>query len=199
MDAAGQGRGSLPVFFSLIGIQLGCLLVALLGIYLVSMEVSFLGSAVWVQLLLGLLGAVVTYVVALSLIRSETLFGQILRRHCVQLTPVFSKLSVAQMVWVSIAAGVCEELLFRGFLQSWLSQVSTPFLGLLGASVIFAILHFASWVYFFLTLMIGLVLGIFYQISGGLVGVIVWHAGYDLLALIALIHFPHLLGIQRRA
>ncbi|WP_444933697.1 lysostaphin resistance A-like protein [Microbulbifer sp. JTAC008] len=198
MEAIGPARRSLPVFFFLMDIQLGCLLLAALGLYLVPMEVSFIGDAVWLQLLLGLLGAIVTFAVVLTLARSETLFGKMLRLHCTQLIPLFSKLSPSQMVWVALAAGVCEELLFRGFLQSWLSQLSTPFLGLLGASLIFALLHCVSWVYFFLTFMIGLILGIFYQMSGGLVGAIVWHAVYDLLAIFAIVHFPHLLGLKNQ-
>ncbi|WP_444943922.1 CPBP family intramembrane glutamic endopeptidase [Microbulbifer sp. ZKSA006] len=199
MEVASPARRGLPVFFFLMDIQLGCLLLAILGFYLVSMEVSFLGDRIWLQLLLGLLGAIVTFAVVLILARSESLFGKILRHHCAQLTRLFSRLSSSQMVWVALAAGVCEELLFRGFLQSWFSQLSTPFLGLLGASLIFALLHCASWVYFCLTFMIGLVLGIFYQMSGGLVGVIIWHAIYDLLAIFAMVRFPHLLGLYSRS
>ncbi|WP_157954084.1 CPBP family intramembrane glutamic endopeptidase [Microbulbifer sp. A4B17] len=196
MEVTSPVRRSLPVFFFLMDIQLGCLLLAALGLYLAPVEISVFGDRVWLQLFLGLLGAVVTFSVVMILARSETLFGNILRRHCLQLTPLFSKLTSSQMVWVAIAAGICEELLFRGFLQSWLSQLSSPFLGLLGASLIFALLHCASWVYFFLTFMIGLILGIFYQMSGGLVGVMVWHSIYDLFAIFAIVRFPHMLGMD---
>ncbi|MFC6635444.1 CPBP family intramembrane glutamic endopeptidase [Microbulbifer taiwanensis] len=176
-------------------LQLATLAIALAGIYFLDVRVSVLGASGFSALLIGTLGALLSYATAIWLTRSKTAVGQTLRKHCRDLHPLFSRYTVLQIALVSLAAGVCEELLFRGFLQPWLSQVSTPLLGLLGASVAFALLHYASFTYFVATLAVGLILGATYQLTESLLCVVTWHAVYDLLAITALARYPHLLGV----
>lgn len=94
------------------------------------------------------------------------------------LKPVFGRISIRDVVIISVAAGVGEELLFRGVLQSeW---------GLLAASLIFGLLHmggrgtlvFGCWVS-----IMGGVLGSLAVWTDGLLAPIIAHAAYDAAAL----------------
>ena len=94
------------------------------------------------------------------------------------LKPVFGNLSAMEIIAISVAAGVGEEMLFRGVLQ--------PELGLVPASVIFGLLHmgdsgtlvFGCWV-----MIMGAALGALAIWSGGLLAPIVAHAVYDAAAM----------------
>ena len=94
------------------------------------------------------------------------------------LKPAFAGIGAREVVVISLAAGIGEELLFRGVLQ--------PELGLIPASLIFGVLHtggrgtlaFGCWV----TLM-GAALGWLAVATGGLLAPIVAHALYDAAAL----------------
>lgn len=94
------------------------------------------------------------------------------------LAPLFRGLTPAGAVVVGLAAGIGEELLFRGVLQEAV--------GLAGASVLFGLAHatgrgsgpFVVWA----TLMGG-VLGWLYAATGGLLAPMAAHGIYDVLAL----------------
>jgi membrane protease YdiL (CAAX protease family) len=83
-------------------------------------------------------------------------------------------------------------------LQPFISSYSNIWVGLIAASLIFALLHFMSWIYFVLAFAMGLLLGAAYQLSQSLVLVMVWHGVYDLLALWVLVHAPQLLGLPAK-
>ena len=94
------------------------------------------------------------------------------------LRPLFADVRLSDVVVISIAAGVGEELFFRGVLQ--------PEIGLVPASIVFGLLHmggrgtfaFGCWV-----AVMGLALGMLANISEGLVGPIVAHSAYDAAAI----------------
>ena len=94
------------------------------------------------------------------------------------LKPVFGNLSASEITIISLAAGIGEELLFRGVLQTEM--------GLLPASVIFGLLHmggsgtlvFGCWV-----MLMGGALGGLAIWTGGLMAPIVAHAVYDAAAM----------------
>jgi membrane protease YdiL (CAAX protease family) len=91
--------------------------------------------------------------------------------------------SLAQFALIAVLAGVGEELLFRGVIQSKLVDWTTPMGGLLLASLLFGAAHALSRLYFLLATLIGLYLGAIVQYYGELVSAIVAHALYDFLAL----------------
>jgi membrane protease YdiL (CAAX protease family) len=94
------------------------------------------------------------------------------------LVPLFGTLNTAAIIVIGIAAGVGEEWLFRGVLQSTI--------GLLPASLAFgaahvggrAMLAFGVW-----AAVMGLVLGSLAIMTGGLLAPMVAHGAYDVLAL----------------
>ena len=92
--------------------------------------------------------------------------------------PLFARVGVLEIAGISLAAGVGEELLFRGVLQ--------PELGLIPASVLFGVLHigggrqiaFGVW-----AAICGGGLGILAQATGGWFAPTVAHVLYDAAAL----------------
>ena len=91
--------------------------------------------------------------------------------------PTFSILSTPQIVLVSMAAGVGEELLFRGWLQA--------VVGWAPASLAFGLAHVAGVRMFAFGLWatgMGLVLGGLALATGGLLASMIAHACYDVLA-----------------
>lgn len=87
---------------------------------------------------------------------------------------------------VSIAAGVGEEVLFRGALQpiAERSLGATP--GLIVASLLFALAHAVTRAYFLFALAVGVYLGWIAQTYDELVTPIAVHALYDFVALVVL-------------
>lgn len=95
------------------------------------------------------------------------------------LKPLFAGIGMREVAVIAVAAGVGEELLFRGALQ--------PEIGLIPASLVFGALHtggrgtlaFGCWV-----AVMGAALGWLAAATGGLLAPIVAHALYDAAAFI---------------
>ena len=103
------------------------------------------------------------------------------RVHRDLLRPLFAGVGAGEAVVIAAAAGIGEELLFRGALQ--------PEIGLIPASLVFGALHmggrgtfaFGCWV-----ALMGAALGWLALATGGLLAPIVAHAVYDAAALVQL-------------
>lgn len=81
---------------------------------------------------------------------------------------------------LSISAGVCEELLFRGFLIGVMSHEVGVIASLVGSSLLFGICHlYQGWTNVLRTGVIGLVLGVIFILTESLWVVIVLHALVD--------------------
>jgi uncharacterized protein len=91
--------------------------------------------------------------------------------------------NVAQFALVALLAGVGEELLFRGVLQSLVISWTSPTAGLVLASLLFGLAHSLSRLYFILATLIGLLLGALTLYFNDLVAPITAHAVYDFIAL----------------
>ena len=76
---------------------------------------------------------------------------------------------------LSCAAGIAEELFFRGMIQS--------FAGLWWTALIFGLLHALTPAYFVIATAIGLYFGYLYEVTGNLLIPMVSHAAYDIFAL----------------
>jgi membrane protease YdiL (CAAX protease family) len=96
---------------------------------------------------------------------------------------MFPTASVAQFALVAMLAGVGEELLFRGVLQTLLVQWTTPWIGLAISSVLFGLAHALSKLYFALATLIGLCFGWLVLEYDDLVAPIIAHSLYDFVAL----------------
>lgn len=89
----------------------------------------------------------------------------------------------APVIVAALLAGFGEELLFRGVLQAWLAGGLGPWIALAIASAIFGLLHAVSAAYFAVATVMGLYLGLIYQVSGNLLLASLVHALYDWFAI----------------
>lgn len=96
---------------------------------------------------------------------------------------LFVNASPGALALIALLAGVSEEALFRGVIQTGLSQMATPLVGLAAASVVFGLVHLITRVYAALAGLLGLYLGVVFMVFDNLLVPIVVHAGYDFLAL----------------
>lgn len=88
-------------------------------------------------------------------------------------------MTIQEIILLSAAAGVGEEILFRGVLQT----LSGSVWGLWVASVIFGLLHAVTPAYFALATLMGLYLGALYIATNNLLAPILVHWLYDTVAL----------------
>ena len=87
--------------------------------------------------------------------------------------------SPARLALVAVLAGLGEEALFRGVLQTAVGAAAGPGAGLLAASLLFGAAHFVSRAYAALATLIGLYLGALYLWFDNLLVPMVAHAAYD--------------------
>jgi uncharacterized protein len=99
---------------------------------------------------------------------------------------MFPRGSAAEFAMVALLAGVGEELLFRGVLQTKLISWTTPMTGLWLASLLFGLAHALSRLYFAFAVAVGLFLGWLAFQFGDLVAPMIAHALYDFVALMYL-------------
>ncbi|MCL2348235.1 MAG: CPBP family intramembrane metalloprotease [Planctomycetaceae bacterium] len=101
-------------------------------------------------------------------------------RHC----------SVTQLLLISILAGIGEELMFRGVLQTgvaqWIGGTNGQITGLLIASLAFGLVHPISKWYVLICFLVGIYLGLLFLRSDNLLIPMVAHAFYDFCAFLYL-------------
>lgn len=102
------------------------------------------------------------------------------------ITEMFPAASIGQFAMVAVLAGVSEELLFRGVIQTKLGIWTTPLVGLVITSILFGLAHALSKAYFILAVIVGLFLGWLTLHYNDLVAPMVAHSVYDFLALVYL-------------
>lgn len=101
--------------------------------------------------------------------------------------PLFAPCTIAELALISLAAGVGEELLFRGLIQAYLTEHWGAWGGIGLASFIFGLMHLITPTYFVLAALLGIYLGSVWHVGGNLLGVIMAHGIYDFVALVYLV------------
>jgi hypothetical protein len=96
---------------------------------------------------------------------------------------LFPDASISQMIAVSVMAGIGEELLFRGVLQTLAARWTTPLLGIALSSLIFGVFHALSPLYFVLATVVGGYFGCIVMAGQDLLPAMVAHVLYDCFAL----------------
>jgi CAAX protease family protein len=109
-----------------------------------------------------------------------------------QIGPILSGCSVAELALLAVGAGVSEEVLFRGVVQTGLARAVPVWLALTTASVAFGLVHFASRAYAVVAGVMGVYLGSLFLLQGSLLAPIVTHSLYDLVALLYVARRPAL-------
>lgn len=162
-----------------------------LGVPLPTANISLLKA-----IAVGTLLAIATFLLFVLVYRFGGKFAQSLLNDLQRVSWIFKGYSWAHISCVAALAGMGEELLFRGFLQTWLASHIPIAWAILLASIIFGLLHYLSHAYFTCTILMSIALGVGYYLTDSLLMVIVWHGVYDFIALAALIKFPHIIGIN---
>jgi membrane protease YdiL (CAAX protease family) len=108
-----------------------------------------------------------------------------------RVAPLFLDLSLAEVIAIGLAAGVGEELLFRGWFQSSLTGGDSATnlsiaSGLIAASLLFGLCHWLTAAYGILATVMGLYLGGLLLWFDNLIVPITAHAFYDVLAILHL-------------
>ena len=118
-------------------------------------------------------------------------FARIMQVLDETLIPMFRECRILELAVIAILAGIGEELLFRGVVQSWTAdKIGGPYgpeIGLAVAAVIFGLLHCVTVTYALLAACIGLYLGALWLATGNLLSPIVCHALYDFIAFVYLV------------
>jgi hypothetical protein len=82
-----------------------------------------------------------------------------------------------RFLWLSLTAGICEELLYRGFLFAYLGHWLAPIPSLVVSSAVFGVGHLYQGVRgVLLTGLVGALLGILYLLCGSLFPSMLLHA-----------------------
>ena len=88
-----------------------------------------------------------------------------------------------RIVLMAIAAGITEELLFRGVFQTWLDSFSPLLIAIIASNVVFGLLHMRTALYALIAGCVGAYLGVVFAVSGNLLTPITTHIVYDAVAL----------------
>ncbi len=108
--------------------------------------------------------------------------------------PLFRGLYLSDLFWLSLLAGVGEELLFRGFLHLWLADwLGIPAAVLLTATL-FGLVHWVTPMYALIAGLMGLLLSMSLLYTDNLLVAILIHGLYDFLALWYYLRVVHRAG-----
>jgi membrane protease YdiL (CAAX protease family) len=106
-----------------------------------------------------------------------------------EVIPLLAGSSWSEIALIAVSAGVGEEMLFRGVLQSAIQDwTGSPWWGVALGSLVFGLLHPISVPYIVVASFLGFVLGMVYVVNGNPLTVMVAHAAYDFAALGYLLH-----------
>ncbi len=107
-----------------------------------------------------------------------------------QLRAMFLSFHWSEWTTLCLAAGVCEELLFRGLIQQGISESGWFGIGVMNGvfaiavgSLLFGLCHFLSWTYFFFATLFGTYFGLCFVWTGDLLVAMVAHSVYDMIIL----------------
>lgn len=106
-----------------------------------------------------------------------------------QVVPQFAGATFLELGLIAFAAGLCEEALFRGFLQTGLTTILPDALGgaataILLVSVLFGLAHFLSVEYAIAATIMGCYFGLLFYWTEDLLAPITTHFAYDWFALV---------------
>lgn len=105
------------------------------------------------------------------------------------LGPLLARCRVIDLFFLAVLAGLCEEVLFRGFLFGWISQYNRTFAVMI-CNLIFGMAHCVTPLYGFLAAMAGLYLTALVAVdpSPNLLIPITTHTVYDFIAFLVVVH-----------
>ncbi len=138
----------------------------------------------WGDMMLGLAATAPLALFLLWFMRSESAYIAAFRDSQIDF---FAKIGFdftwPRIVMMALAAGVCEELLFRGVFQTYADRFTPTLAAIIGTNIIFGLLHWRTALYAVIAGTVGVYLGVLFWVTGNLAAPIVTHAVYDFIAL----------------
>jgi uncharacterized protein len=121
--------------------------------------------------------------------RKEVSFQKIRRLLLETLGPALYRRHWSDLLILAAIAGVSEEILFRGVIQSWLETVWGMSTGLIACNILFGLVHAITPLYALLAFIIGVYLSMSMDYDGerNLLIPVVIHALYDFWAFLTLV------------
>lgn len=141
-------------------------------------------SATPSHIALGATVGLVMAVCAAPLMRADWVILRRLRKDFDLVIALFSKSSWIELALFSLLAGVAEETLFRGVMQTWLEPLAGPTVAIVAVAVVFGLVHAISRPYVIFAFVLGLILGALFYFSRSLAAAMTAHAVYDFAALL---------------
>lgn len=132
---------------------------------------------------MGAVAGLLLLAAAAAVTESSLPFAVQMRRDIDRLLHLFRGATLADFLLISMLAGLGEEALFRGLLQTWLTEHLGFPLAVLLSAVAFGTAHYISRAYVVFTAVLGLLFGALYFWSGNLAIPMIAHAVYDFAAL----------------
>ena len=161
------------------------LIAALLTAWLFGIKLFPLTRNIFHDIVIGTLGSSIPLALFILLLSKKTtnitMLGSLRKTIINDIRVIFSNCSLIDLCFISIFAGFAEELLFRGVIQVKL--------GIIGASIIFGLLHFITPAYCIIATIMGFYLGFLFQYYESILIPIQLHFVYDLGALIYLRYY----------
>lgn len=179
-----QTPSSNLIFILVAAMEGGLLLVAAIWIYLAHIPLLKSMHFNWHVCLIGLLVALGTTgfsLLTLTLGKAIPLLRELRKMSAEVLAPLIENLGPIDIALISLVSGFCEEVLFRGVVQSQI--------GLLPTSLFFGLFHdptLKQKSYVLFTMIAGLILGYLYQKTGNLWASISAHIFHNFFALLLL-------------
>lgn len=139
-----------------------------------------LGAAVW-----GLVGALPLFALLWLMIRyPRGPLADLLRIVDELVQTMFRNARLRDLAVISLMAGIGEEMLFRGIVQTVLADwTSSPLAGLIGTGILFGLVHSVSRAYAVIAAAVGIYIGCLWLATGNLITPVITHAAYDFGAL----------------
>jgi hypothetical protein len=178
------------IFWPACAVEAALLIIALALAYLFGQP--WLSNLHWsaTDLLLGLAASVPLFLLFRWMLGSSLApFVRIRELLVAGLRPIFAPWSLAQLGFISLSAGICEEVLFRSVIQGTLSAMAGPLVALIIASMLFGAAHLITVAYGIIAAAIGAYLGVLWLLGGNLLIPIAAHAAYDFIALVYFLRF----------
>lgn len=91
--------------------------------------------------------------------------------------------TLGRIVLMATAAGIAEELMFRGVMQTWMAGVAPLAVAIVAPNLLFGLLHMRTVLYAIIAGLVGVYLGVLLAATDNLLVPMIAHGGYDLIAL----------------
>ena len=125
--------------------QSAIVLLGVAGIWLLNISLPAAKIGGGLASIFGVFLAVITFAIFFLVYRFGGRFAQTLLTDLQRVWGLFTGYSWLKIIVVASLAGIGEELLFRGFAQTWLNSSVTNAWEIFISSIIFALLHYFSY------------------------------------------------------